>query len=87
MRLRKHLQRIQYGPYDVLLHVGVSGLLIICFSYFMAPFGAACVVFMIGIVKEISDALRPNDHFDVRDIISDVLGISIGYSLIQLSLR
>jgi uncharacterized protein YfiM (DUF2279 family) len=37
------------------------------------------VVFGLGVAKELYDASLPYEHFSYRDLIFDILGISLGY--------
>lgn len=35
--------------------------------------------FVLGIAKEVFDALRPDDRFSYRDLITNLIGIGLGY--------
>jgi len=69
------LSGVYYGRYEKIVHVAVAGGLTIVFFVFFGIGWAAIAAFVIGIAKEVRDAGRPNDHFDMYDMLANVIGI------------
>ena len=68
-----------YGRYDKTVHFTAS-LALTFFGLLLWQSSVVIgVVIGLGILKEFRDMLRPGDHFDWYDIMTNVLGVISGY--------
>ncbi|MBI4068426.1 hypothetical protein HY413_03410 [Candidatus Kaiserbacteria bacterium] len=66
---------VYYGKYEKWVHAFVSFTLTLAGSVIFPPLSVAIAVACIGIVKEMVDALKPSDHFDLADLAANIGGI------------
>lgn len=78
---------VYYGRYDKSVHFTSSVLLTLFGSMLMPPLAVIGIVFVLGLLKEFRDMLRPGDHFDWQDIGTNLLGILAGSALWYLLVR
>lgn len=78
------LSGIYYGKYEKVVHIVISGGMMVLFFIMFGAAWAVLATLAIGTVKEVWDASRPDDHFDLFDILANVAGIIIAALLIRL---
>ena len=62
---------------DKYVHFIVCMILVQLISLFIPFYYAMLIVFLIGLLKEIFDSKQKDDKFDVKDLLTDILGIII----------
>ena len=62
---------------DKYVHFIVCMILVQLISLFIPFYYAMLIVFLIGLLKEIFDSKQKDDKFDVKDLLTDSLGIII----------
>ena len=61
---------------DLILHFIVSAVIMLCLTFIVPNWVAAIITFLIGIMKELYDRVKPiPTGFDKLDILADILGI------------
>ena len=78
------LSGIYYGKYEKVVHLMISGVMMVLFFKLFGVAWAVVATLAIGIVKEFRDAGKLNDHFDIFDMLANVAGILIAIILIKL---
>lgn len=78
------LSGIYYGKYEKVVHLMVSGGMMVLFFIWFGVAWAAIVALAIGLTKELWDASKLDDHFDLFDMLANVAGIIIAGALILL---
>jgi hypothetical protein len=73
------LKGVYYGRYDKTVHFTVSIALTFFGLLLWQPRYVVIAVIGLGLLKEIRDMLRPGDHFDWYDILTNVAGVCSGY--------
>ena len=67
---------VLHGKYDKTVHFSVSFLLTIIGFSVLPVLWSVALVLLLGIAKELVDATRPGDHFDIFDLATDTVGIA-----------
>lgn len=68
---------------DKVYHFCVSAALVCVLAWVSIPF-AVIATLLIGVSKEFHDQLQENNHFDMMDLIADILGVIAGFVYILL---
>lgn len=79
MKPREYLSGIYYGRYEKFVHIIISCLLFIIFTFLFHWIIALFVAFIFGIIKEIYDFVIQKERFDVFDISANIVGIFVGF--------
>lgn len=66
---------VVHGKYDKSMHFTVSFIATMIVVVLLPFYWALGTVFSIGIAKEIKDSLKPSDHFDIGDVLTNTIGI------------
>lgn len=80
------LSGVYYGRYEKVVHLILSGAMTALFFIFFGLAWAMVLSLIAGITKELWDASKPNDHFDIFDMLSNSVGIALAAVLI-ISMR
>lgn len=68
-----------YFAFDGCKHIILSSIIVIILSLFIPKLIAALIALIIGLLKEfVYDKYMKKGTFDVKDIISNIVGIIIG---------
>lgn len=60
---------------DRYVHFIVCMILVQLISLFISFYYAMLIVFILGLCKEIFDSKQKDDKFDIKDLLTDILGI------------
>ena len=83
-------RKVEVVPQDKMLHFttclligfwAAKGMYLLtgsrCISFLIGAFAAI----IVGVWKEISDANKPDDYFDPKDLLADIYGAAIGAAM------
>ena len=62
---------------DKYVHFIVCIILVQLIALFISFYYAMLIVFILGLGKEIFDSKQQDDKFDIKDLLTDILGIII----------
>ncbi|MBI4090565.1 MAG: hypothetical protein HY422_00925 [Candidatus Komeilibacteria bacterium] len=79
------LSGVYYGKYEKVVHLVISGSMTVFFYMLFGLAWALTVPLVVGVAKELRDARRLDDHFDLFDMLANVAGISISFVFIRLT--
>ncbi len=72
------LKGVYYGRYDKTVHYTASAVLAFLGLLIWPSVLVPIIVIGLGMMKELRDMLRPGDHFDWYDMMTNVGGVATG---------
>ena len=89
-KILQRMKKVEVVPQDKMLHFttclligfwATKGMQLLTGSKHISFLIGTFAAVIVGVWKEISDASKPDDYFDPKDLLADIYGAAVGASM------